>query len=313
MLYRKLGASGLDISVVTLGTIGMGFATGGVDDNASIKTIHAAVDAGINIIDTAQPYGNGHSEEVVGRALKGLQRDKIIVATKCGSYRTTPTDHVRTGNPETIKFHLEGSLKRLGVDYIDLLQMHWPAADVPIAETFATLNEIRNSGVVRFVGVSNFSAAQMSEAAKYCPIVSLQPPFSILDRAIEDEILPYCADNNIGVISYGSIGGGVLTGKFMDGRPTFDGGDIRAGSFYPYLLAENWDNTMRIARAVEAVAKDRGVPMVQVSINWVLATRGMTSAIAGARTPEQVVMNAGSAEWSLTDAEIELINNASKA
>ena len=186
MIYRKLGKSDLNCSVIGLGTWAMGGDSyGKVDDDVSVSTILAAVDAGINLIDTAQPYGSGHSEEVVGRALKQLDRSKVIVATKFGSYKHPETGYFRDGSVKTLREGLEGSLRRLGVDYIDLYQCHWPCPNVPIEETFSEIEKMRREGKIRYIGVSNFSPAEMDEASKYCELTSLQPPYSLLDRPFE--------------------------------------------------------------------------------------------------------------------------------
>ena len=179
MLYRKLGSSDLNCSVVALGTWSMGGDFWGKsDDDASIDTIRASLDAGINTIDTAPVYGNGHSEEIVGKAIKGRKREDIIIATKCGIDIVGKTG--RNSSPELLYKEIDASLKRLGTDYVDLYQVHWPDPNTPLEETFTALSKIVESGKVRYVGVSNYSPEQMEEASKYCEIVSLQPPYSLL-------------------------------------------------------------------------------------------------------------------------------------
>lgn len=313
MRYRKLGNSDLNCSVVGLGTWGMSGSWGDVDDNESIAAIHAAIDHGINLIDTAQPYGAGKSEEIVGKAIKG-RRDKVIVATKCGSY-VWDGKYGRNATREELRREIEGSLSRLGVDTIDLYQMHWPVYDTPFSESFDELNKMRQEGLIRHIGVSNFSPEEMDEVQKYCPLVSLQPPYALLDRLVEKEILPYCADNNIGTLTYGSICGGALTDRTynMTERPThFLKSDPRgrADGFYPYYSEEQWPKTRAMLDVLHEIAAAHDKPIVHVAINWVLKQRGVTVALCGAKTPEQVIMNAGAGDWELSDEENKTILDA---
>ena len=293
MKFRKLGQSDLNCSVIGLGTWGMaGSFWGKVDDDQSIATIRAGLEAGINLIDTAPVYGDGHSEEVVGRALEGLKREDIVLATKCGRF---------TCETEKIRQELETSLKRLKTDYIDLYQVHWPDDKVPFEETFGELENMRKQGKIRYIGVSNFSVEQTEEASKYCQIVSTQPQYSLLVRDIEKDILPYCVEKNIGILSYGSIGAGALTGKFKE-KPVFKEDDERA-SFYTFFQEQNWPKTKQMIDPLEEIAARHGKPTVHAAINWVLKQKGISVALVGARTPEQVRMNAQAADWELTDEE----------
>lgn len=265
---------------------------GKVDDDQSIATIRAGLEAGINLIDTAPVYGDGHSEEVVGKALEGLKREDIVLATKCGRF---------TCETEKIRQELETSLKRLKTDYIDLYQVHWPDDKVPFEETFGELENMRKQGKIRYIGVSNFSVEQTEEASKYCQIVSTQPQYSLLVRDIEKDILPYCVEKNIGILSYGSIGAGALTGKFKE-KPVFKEDDERA-SFYTFFQEQNWPKTKQMIDTLEEIASSHGKPTVHAAINWVLKQKGISVALVGARTPEQVRMNAQAADWELTDEE----------
>ena len=293
MKFRKLGQSDLNCSVIGLGTWGLaGSFWGKVDDDQSIATIRAGLEAGINLIDTAPVYGDGHSEEVVGRALEGLKREDIVLATKCGRF---------TCETEKIRQELETSLKRLKTDYIDLYQVHWPDDKVPFEETFGELENMRKQGKIRYIGVSNFSVEQTEEASKYCQIVSTQPQYSLLVRDIEKDILPYCVEKNIGILSYGSIGAGALTGKFKE-KPVFKEDDERA-SFYTFFQEQNWPKTKQMIDTLEEIAASHGKPTVHAAINWVLKQKGISVALVGARTPEQVRMNAQAADWELTDEE----------
>ncbi len=301
MFLRTLGNSDLQCSVIGLGTWGMGGDYwGAVDDEKSIATIQAGLDAGINLIDTAPAYGKGHSEEMIGKAIKGRKREDYLIATKCGLDITTP-HNPKDSRPEKLRQEVDASLQRMGLSYIDLYQVHWPDLNHPLEDAFVELDKIRKSGKVRHIGVSNFDPKQMDEASQYCPLVSLQPPYSLLKREIEEEILPYCIEKNLGVLSYGSIGAGALTGKFKE-RPVFEQGD-RRGNFYKFFNEENWPKTAAMIEVLKAIAEEHQKPTVHVAINWVLKQKGVTVALVGARTPEQVVMNAEAGSWSLSDAE----------
>ena len=318
MKYRKLGSSTLEVSVVGLGTWGMGgigwVRSGRADDTLSIDTMIAGFEAGINLLDTAQPYGVGHAESLIGEAVRGV-REKVIIADKCVSFRESDQGRpVRDWRPEVLRTHLASSLKNLATDYIDLYQVHWPDPNPEhkLSDAFRELNKMREEGLVRFVGVSNFTPALIEEAQQYCPIVSVQPPYCLLNRGIEDSLLPYCAAHGIGVMSYGSLGGGVLTGKYTE-RPTFDptlGRDVR-NDFYPYYSEERWPKTNALVNTLREVAARRDCPVAHVSIAWTLAQKGMTLALVGARNPEQVRMNAAAAEVELSADELDEITAAS--
>ena len=312
MKYRKLGSSDLNVSVIGLGTWALGGDSYGVtDDKVSVSAIHAAVENGVNLIDTAAVYGRGHSEEVVGAALKGLDRSKIILATKCGNERTPEGGYVRNGKAEAIRKGFEESLMRLQQDYVDLLQVHWPDVNTPLEETFTELAKLQKEGKVRYIGVSNFSPAQMDEAMQFCPIVSLQPPYSLLDRAFEDELQDYCEKRNIGVLSYGSIGAGVLTGKFVD-KPVFPQGDTRNRFYAKFFTDEAWPKTAALVDVLRDIAAERKVQTVEAAINWVLKQKAVSTALVGCKTPEQAVMNVKAAEWEITDEENARIEEAYK-
>lgn len=305
MIYRRLGNTDMVISSVTLGTLGMG--AGGQDDSVSIETIHAALDAGVNIIDTAQPYGKGKAEHVVGEALKG-RRNKVFIAAKCGNLHLEDGRRVKNAEPNDLRRQLGETLERLKTDYIDIYQMHWPVLSTPFEDSFGEMVKMRDEGWIRFIGVSNFTLDEIEEASKYAEIVSLQPLFSLVDRGAREKILPYCIEKGLGVMSYGSIGGGALTGKYKE-RPVFDPDDTRS-RLYACFSEENWAQTKRIADRLGEIAAERGVPTVQVAINWVTAQKGMTSAIVGARNPEQAVMNVGAGEWSLNKSELSRIEDS---
>jgi len=310
MIYRKLGKSGLEVSVIGMGTWAIGGDSyGKTDDRQSIEAIHAAVDQGVNLIDTAYVYGAGHSEQVVGQALKGLDRSKIVIATKCANWRGEDGSYYRDGSPAALRRGLENSLTFMGIDYIDLLQFHWPDPNTPIAESFIELDKMVKEGKVRAIGVSNFSCEQMDEAAKYCEICTLQPPYSLLDRDFEAVLQDYCVAHDMGVLSYGSIGAGVLSGKYTE-RPTFPEGDTRNKFYAKFFTDEAWPKTAALVDVLRTIAAERGVPTVHAAINWVLAKKGVTTALVGAKTAEQAIMNAGAGSWEMTAEEVARIEAA---
>ena len=310
MKYRKLGTSDLHVSVVGMGTwaIGNDF-WGQVDDGESIRAIQAGLDAGINFIDTAPAYGAGHAEEVVGRAIQG-RRDDVVVATKVGILRTE-NDFVRNLKPDSVRQEVDDSLRRLGVDTIDLYQIHWPDPRTPIADTMGELKKAQEAGKFRYLGVSNFNIKQMDELRQFGELVSLQPHYSLLKRDIEGKVVQYCMDNSIGIVNYGTLAGGILTGKFRE-IPEFEEGDHRA-EFYPWFKEPVWSKVQSVLDVMREIADDRGVPVAQVAINWTIQQPGITSSLVGAKNPSQAHSNAGAGEFELSEAEIERITEAHRA
>ena len=312
MQYRKLGTSDLNCSVIGLGTWPMsGNAYGRVDDRQSIAAILASIEAGVNFIDTAPAYGNGHAESVLGEALKSVAREKVIIATKFGNRFDEDGRYIRDASAKCVREGIEASLRRLGTDYIDLWQCHWPDPSTPIEETMEEVARHVESGKVRYVGVSNFNGALMDEARKYVPIVSLQPPYSLLDRGFEGEIQDYCLKNKIGVLSYGSIGSGILTGKYsLENRPVFPEGDSRAGFYRKLYTPEVWPRVCAMVDVLKEIAAGHNAPTVSAAINWVLAQKAVTLALVGAKTAEQARQNASAADWSMSEDELARIAKA---
>ncbi len=309
MEYRKLGTSDLRVSVVGLGTwaIGGDF-FGAVDDAESIRAIQAAVDEGINLIDTAPAYGAGHSEEVVGKALAEIRGTKPAVATKVGVLRTKG-GFERNLKPESVRQEVDDSLRRLGVDVIDLYQIHWPDPNTPLEETLAELKRIHEAGKFRHLGVSNFSPEQIDECLKVLPVVSVQPHYSLLERAIESDLLPYCRRQSIGSLGYGSFAGGILTGKFRE-RPHFEEGDER-DKFYRWFSEETWDTVQQLLDVLREIASAREVSVAEVARNWAIRENGgVTVALVGAKNEKQARANARGTEWTLTGEELDRIERA---
>ena len=307
MRKKRLGNSDLEVSVVGLGTwaIGGDF-WGRVDDQASIRAIQAGLDAGINLIDTAPAYGRGHAEKVVGEAVKG-RRDQVVIATKCGIVRTL-NSFEKDLKPASIRREIEDSLQRLGVDTIDLYQIHWPDEKTPLEDTVAELVKLHEAGKFRHLGVSNFDVPLMKEVMSITGLVSLQPQYSLLIRDIETDILPFCIEHNIGVLSYGSLGGGILTGKYAE-PPKFEKGD-RRDKFYPFFKDPMWTKIKVLAAKLDEIAKMLGKPVSQVAINWANEQAGITTALVGVRTEAQAIENAGAGHWELTEEMLEDIDEA---
>ncbi len=313
MVTKRLGTSDLEITPIGLGTwaIGGDWARGwgAQDDRDSYRTIHRALDRGINWIDTAAIYGLGHGEEVVGEALKQTS-PKPYVFTKCT--RTWDSEG-NTGNnysAANIQKEAEESLGRLQVDVIDLYQMHWPPEedDALIDEAYEAMYRLRKAGKVRYLGVSNFSVAQIERAAKISPPVSLQPPYSAVRREAEEELLPYCEKQGIGVIAYSPMGSGLLTGRMSAERiANLDAGDWRRASvlFKEPKLSVN----LRIAAAMGEIAREKGCSTAEVAIAWVLRHPAVTAAIVGMRREDQVdgVMMGG--EISLSQGDMDRIGS----
>jgi len=307
MKYRKLGNSGIDVSVVGHGTWPMGNDFfGDVDESAAIKAIHASLDNGVNLIDTAAAYGeDGASEKVVAKAIKG-RRNKVVLATKVGVLRFFGQNYVKCLDPNVMRIELEMSLKRLETDFIDLYQIHWPDANHGIEPGLRELVKMKNEGKIRAIGVSNFTPAQIQTAIDIADIASVQPPLSLLDRrSLEDGVISLCVDKGMGVLSYGSIGGGILAGK-VEALP-IAGNELRA-AFYAYYAEPMLSKCRELVAFLQKIADKRGVHVVEVSINWVLAQRGVTSALIGATTPEKAIKNVKAADWELTTDELNSIN-----
>ncbi len=314
MQTRTLGHSGLKPSTIGLGTWAMGggdwkFGWGPQDDQASIAAIHAAIDAGINWIDTAAIYGHGHSERVVGEAIKDRRQD-VIIATKCG--RVWEGDSREIGKSlrrESIFREVEASLTRLQIEVIDLYQLHWPEPDEQIEEGWAAVAELIRAGKVRFGGVCNFNLAQLKRAQSIHPITSLQPPYSMLKRDIESEIMPWCAANQVGIVAYSPMQAGLLTGRFTAARAAaLPENDWRKRS--PFFQEPQLSANLRVVERVTPIAARLSITVSQLALAWVLRLPAMTAAIAGARDPQQIQETARGGEVALTPEvvdEIEVI------
>jgi aryl-alcohol dehydrogenase-like predicted oxidoreductase len=238
-----LGTSGLDVSPIAFGTWQLSGDWGKFDEQEAISAIRFAHERGVNFFDTAQAYGFGASEQLLGRALSGIPRDQVVIATKGGLRMDDERGLLRDSTPDWLRRGVESSLKALGVDYIDLYQVHWPDSEVPFAQTAEALQAMVAEGKIRHVGVSNFDPDQMSEFGRTCTVETLQPPYSLFNREIEAGILPYCAEHNIGVLVYGPLAHGLLTGS-MGADTTFAEDDWRRVS--PSLTGDTFHHNLQI-------------------------------------------------------------------
>ena len=310
--FRTLGNSDLRLTPVGFGAWAIGggnweFAWGPQDDNESIGAIHRALDLGVNWIDTAAIYGLGHSEEIVGRALKSTS-NKPFVFTKCSMRWHQDRSIYRSLKTESIAEELEGSLCRLGVETIDLYQIHWPNPETEIEEGWEALARFQKEGKIRWIGVSNFSVEQMKRALKIAPITSLQPPYSMLRRAIEEEILPFTRFNNIGVINYSPMVSGLLTGKMTAERVAAfpqDDWRRRAVEFNEPRLSRN----LQLVELLREVGNGHNVSPGVVAVAWTLHHPAVTAAIVGGRSAQQVEGLAPALEFRITDEDYARIND----
>ena len=312
MQTRQLGNSDLNITPLGIGAWAMGgagwaFSWGHQEDQESIGAIHAALDKGLNWIDTAAVYGLGHSEEVVAQALKG-RSNRPYVFTKCE--RTWGEDRQirKSLKRESIMAECEASLQRLQVDTIDLYQIHWPEPDEDVEEGWAALAELKQQGKVRWIGVSNFSESQLARAQAIAPVTSLQPPYSILQPEVEPEILPFCGANNIGVIVYAPMKSGMLTGAMTRERlANLPEDDFRKRS--PFFQEPMVTRNLKVVDVLREIGNRYGRTPGEVALAWTLRRPEVTGAIVGMRSPAQVDGVVGAADFRLSPDEIAAIAN----
>jgi aryl-alcohol dehydrogenase-like predicted oxidoreductase len=312
MNKKQLGNSDLHLSPIGFGAWAIGggdwaFSWGPQDDNDSIAAIHKAIDLGINWIDTAAVYGLGHSEEVVGKAVKSAS-SKPYIFTKCSMVWGDKEDKREISNSlKQIRREVEDSLRRLQVEAIDLYQIHWPKPDEDLEEGWTVMADLQREGKVRWIGVSNFSTSQMERALKIAPITSNQPPYSMLNRAVEAEILPFCAKHNIGTINYAPMHSGLLTGAMSKERvAAFPSDDFRrnAKNYQEPLLSRN----LAVADYLKTIGTRHNVSAGVVAIAWTLHNPAVTAAIVGGRNAKQVEGVIPAISFRLTEAEYAEIN-----
>jgi len=321
MEYRNLGESNLAVSAITFGAWAAGgWQWGGNDDNEAIEAMLASYDLGVTSIDTAPIYGMGKSEELVGQVIKKLQRDKVQIMTKFGMSWTNnkgdfffhskdnsgkDIDVYKYSGRESIIKECEASLKRLGTDYIDLYQQHWPDTTTPIDEIMEAVLRLKEQGKIREAGVSNYSVKQMETAAKTLNLVSNQVSFSMVNRGIQDELVPYCIEHRKSIIVYSPLQRGLLTGKIKPGQK-FGEGDTRAG--VKFFKEENIKRINAFLEKIKPLADEKQVSLGQLVIRWTINTPGITVALVGARNAEQSEQNAKAIDIKLSAGEMAFIN-----
>ena len=315
MQFRKLGPSGLEISVIGLGTWAIGggdwkFGWGDQDESSAIGAIVRAIELGINWIDTAAIYGEGRSESLVAKAMEAIPvADRPIVATKCGRVALGNGEIGKCLRRDSVIAECEASLRRLKTDCLDWYQMHWPEPDDEIEEGWQTLVELKQQGKVRHIGVSNHSVSQMVRLQAIHPITSLQPPYSMIARDIESEILPFCGQQNIGIVCYSPMGKGLLTGKFTAERvAALSSNDHRSKD--PRFHSPQLEVNLEFVSKLTALAKLLGWSVTDVAIAWTLRRPELTSAIVGARSPQQIEQTVTAGDRALEAASIQVISDA---
>ncbi len=321
MEYRKIANSDLNLSVITFGAWAAGgWMWGKTDRNEAIAAIRASYDLGVTSIDTAPIYGQGESEEIVGEAIKGISRDKVQILTKFGmrwdlvkgdfgfkskNNQGVEIDIYKYAGKESIIKECEDSLKRLGTDYIDLYQIHWPESTTPIAESMEAVATLIKQGKVRHAGLCNYNAAQMAEAEKIVALVSNQIPFSMVNRAVEAETVPHCISNGKSVLAYSPLERGLLTGKITPGY-IFQEGDHRASN--KYFTSEMITKTNSLLEILKPLAESKQATLSQLVLRWTVERPGITIALVGARNAAQAIQNARAVEVKLAADEILFID-----
>ncbi|MEA4918409.1 aldo/keto reductase [Proteiniphilum sp.] len=323
MQYRKLGETDLYLSVITFGAWAAGgWMWGKTERKDAVDAIRIAYDQGVTSIDTAPVYGQGTSEEIVGEAIKGILREKVQILTKFGmrwdlvkgdfafaskDNSGNNIDIYKYAGKESIVKECEDSLRRLGTDYIDLYQIHWHDSTTPISETFEAVVKLIEQGKVRYAGVCNYSAAQMAEAEKTLNLASNQIPYSMVNRGIEEETLPYCIENNKGILAYSPLERGLLTGKITPGYQ-FQPGDHRAN--HKHFQAAFIERANRLLQKIKPIADEKGASLSQLVLRWTVEKPGITIALVGARNAGQSLQNAKAMDLELTPYEFDFIHKA---
>lgn len=320
MEYIQLGTSDLKITRIAFGAWAIGgWMWGGADREDAKRAIHRAIELGMTSLDTAPAYGFGLSEELIGEEIQG-KRDKVQILTKYGLrwdikkghffFPTTGSageavDMYRYSGADGIVYECEQSLRRLKTDYIDLYQIHWSDPTTPIAETMAAVDKLIKQGKVRVAGVCNYTAAETAEAGRSVPIASVQVPYSMVNRAIEKELVPWCLAHQTGILAYSPLQRGLLTGKIKSGY-VFNEGDTRPTT--PYYKEPNLSRIIKFLDTIKPIAQNRNISLSQLVLNWTLQQPAVACVLAGARNPKQVEENAGAMSFQLSQGEVTLIN-----
>ena len=303
-----LGRTGLEVTRICFGTWQFGGDWGSLDERDNVAAMQRALELGINFFDTAQAYGFGASEQLVSKALGGelrSRRDEIVIATK-GGLRVEGDGLVRDSSPQWLRRGVDESLGHLGIDHIDLYQVHWPDPDTPLEETAGALGELVDEGKIRHVGVSNFDVEEMRGFERGRRVESLQPPYHLFRRDIDDDVLPYCRDHDIGVLVYGPLAHGLLSGKF-DRDTELSEDDWRSSS--ELFQGENFERNLDVVEELGRFAEERGHTVAQLAVAWTLARPGVHVAIVGARRPDHIEGTAPAADIELSSDDLERIES----
>lgn len=305
MRYKHFQNAGVDVSELAVGTWAIGGDNyGPVDRETSIQAIRTMIDNGVNLVDTAPCYGNGYSEKVVGEALAGGYRDKVLISTKVGLV-TSPNGYDRDSSFKNIMREVESSLYNLKTDHIDFYFVHWPDMNTPFAETMSALELLRKQGKIRFIGVSNFTTEMIEECEKYGKVDVQQPPFSMVDRTFTD-LMKWGAARGIDSMTYGSMGAGILSGKYRT-TPDFPEGDTRL-TFYDYFREPKFSKVQELLKVMDGIAEAHGKPVGQVALNWSTQKDYVGCALVGVRSDAHAIENCSAYDWSLTDEEIATLD-----
>lgn len=310
MRYKHVKNAGIDLSALAVGTWAIGGQKwGDVNKKDSIKAIRAMIDEGVNLVDTAPVYGNGHSEEVVGKALEDGYRDKVFLATKFSISNDENGAIINNGSYENAIRECDDSLRRLKTDHIDIYIMHWPDPGTPVEETMRALDDLKKSGKIRYVGVSNFNRELIEAAQKVVRIDFLQPPYSMVEES-QKNLLMWCEEQGIGTMTYGSLGAGILTGAVRE-LPDWEENDFRY-TFYDYFRDPKFSRIMELLTVLDQIALARQKPLAQIAINWSTQKSYVSTAICGVRDPQQAWENCSTFDWELTADEMGIIDEAVK-
>ena len=307
MQYQEFGKTGLRVSKLCLGTWGIGGAGwDSYSDESRMDAIKAALECGINFIDTAPAYNAGKAECYVGETLSKLKkRREVVISTKCGN-KFVDGKYLRCGSKESILKQCDESLKNLKTDYIDIYLVPWPDPDVELEETIDAVSTLKKEGKILHAGVSNFSKEQIEEAQKYCKIEAFQPQYSLADRK-DEKLIRWAHEQGLGIMTYGTLGGGILTGNYRKLR-TFEQTDSR-NRFYPYFKEPLFSKAMELLTIMDQIAEERNVSLAQIAEKWVIQKRFVSSCIIGAQSRARVEENCRNLQWELTDNEIRRLES----